>query len=173
MALRRLSHLQGVKSLFRSPQTDNLVAMVRFDELLHYFCMFICFLGEWNARLQREHDTCGVWNTTFKAVGFKGHIASQWQNDIFIYGAYKFPHNILRVHSARYTQCIHISSCKLKLSKDIHVKVQTAPTHAPTHSHPKGQLYMTVRYPNVEIYTEMYTCVPMHAYLRRQGGGGA
>ena len=34
----------------------------------------------------------------------------------------KLPHKTLRVHSARYTQCIHVSSRKLKLSKDTHAK---------------------------------------------------
>ena len=39
----------------------------------------------------------------------------------------KLPHKTLRVHSARYTQCIHVSSRKLKLPKDMHSyqKVQT------------------------------------------------
>ena len=42
----------------------------------------------------------------------------------------KNPHKTLRVHSARYTQCVHVSSCKLKTSKDTHTnKVQPAPTH--------------------------------------------
>ena len=35
----------------------------------------------------------------------------------------KLPHKTLRVHSARYTQCIHVSSRKLKLPKDMHVCV--------------------------------------------------
>ena len=38
-----------------------------------------------------------------------------------LYIAHKnLPHKILRVHSARYTQCIHVSSRKLKLPKDMH-----------------------------------------------------
>ena len=42
----------------------------------------------------------------------------------------KLPHKTVRVHSARYTQCIHVSSGKLKLPKDIHtnkVKGKTTP----------------------------------------------
>ena len=53
----------------------------------------------------------------------------------------KLPHKTLHVHSARYTQCMHVSTCKLKLPRDIHTsKVQTPlPTHpfpesAATHS---------------------------------------
>ena len=35
----------------------------------------------------------------------------------------KLPHKTLRrVHSVRYTQCIHVSSGKLKLPKDTHTK---------------------------------------------------
>ena len=45
---------------------------------------------------------------------------NEWK---FIYIAHeKLPHKTLRVHSARYTQCIHVSSCKLKLPNDIHTK---------------------------------------------------
>ncbi len=40
-----------------------------------------------------------------------------------LYRAHKnLPHKTLRVHSARYTQCIHVSSRKLKLPKDTHTK---------------------------------------------------
>ena len=35
----------------------------------------------------------------------------------------KLPNKTLRVHSARYTQCIHVSSRKLKLPKDTHTKI--------------------------------------------------
>ena len=40
----------------------------------------------------------------------------------------------LRVHSARYQQCVclHLDSHKLQLPKDIH-KLQTAHSHPPTH----------------------------------------
>ena len=43
----------------------------------------------------------------------------------------KLPHKTLRVHSARYTQCIHVSSRKLKLPKDMHsyLKVQKTKQH--------------------------------------------
>ena len=41
-----------------------------------------------------------------------------------------FNSHILRVHSARYTQCIHVSSRKLKLPEDIDTNtLQTAPSH--------------------------------------------
>ena len=46
----------------------------------------------------------------------------------------KLPHKTLRVHSAKYTQCIHVSSRKLKLPKDMHLNcslsrvAETVPT---------------------------------------------
>ena len=44
----------------------------------------------------------------------------------------KLPHKTLRVHSARYTQCMHVSSRKLKTTKEhSYQTVQTAPTHLP------------------------------------------
>ena len=53
----------------------------------------------------------------------------------------KLTHKTLRAHSAGYAQCIHVSSRKLKTTKDTHTsKVQTASTHpsipktAPIHS---------------------------------------
>ena len=41
---------------------------------------------------------------------------------IYIQRIKKLPHKTLRVHSAKYTQCIHVSSRKLKLPKDTHTK---------------------------------------------------
>ena len=57
-----------------------------------------------------------------------------WMNELwkFIYSTLKLPHKTLCFHSTRYTQCIHVSSHKLKLQKDIQInKVPTATTHLP------------------------------------------
>ena len=61
------------------------------------------------------------------------HILIEWMNENLYIAHKKLPHKTLRVHSARYTQCIHVSSRKLKLPKYMHSyqKVQTAPTHPP------------------------------------------
>ena len=40
-----------------------------------------------------------------------------WMNENLYIAHKKLPHKTLRVHSARYTQCIHVSSRKLKLPK--------------------------------------------------------
>ena len=63
----------------------------------------------------------------------------------------KLPHKTMRVHSARYTQWIPVSYRKLKLAKDIHTnKVKhPLPTHPPTHSFPKVQLYIVVKCRNM------------------------
>ena len=45
---------------------------------------------------------------------------NEWMNENLYIAHKKLPHKTLRVHSARYTQCIHVSSCKLKLPKDMH-----------------------------------------------------
>ena len=59
----------------------------------------------------------------------------------------------MRVHRARYTECIHVSSHKLKLPKDIHtIKVQTAPTYPPL---PKSGTIRHSLQLNVKIYTEL------------------
>ena len=68
------------------------------------------------------------------------HMAHKKQNK------QKRPQKTLCVHSARYTQCIQVSSSKLKLPKHIHTNnVQTAPIHPP-HPLPKGQLYIAVKW---------------------------
>ena len=51
----------------------------------------------------------------------------------------KLPHKPLRVHSVRYTQCLHVSSRKLKLPKDITKKYKRL---LPTHPFPKVELYI-------------------------------
>ena len=55
----------------------------------------------------------------------------------------KLPHKTLRVHSARFTQCIHVSSRKLKLPKDTHTKRYKQ--LLPTHTFPKVELYTAVK----------------------------
>ena len=47
---------------------------------------------------------------------------NEWKNYIQRKKIKKNPHKTSRVHSARCTQCIHVSSRKLKLPKDIHTK---------------------------------------------------
>ena len=65
-----------------------------------------------------------------------------------LYIAHKqLPHKTLRVHSARYTQCIHASSRKLNLSKDTHI--ETYKQLLPTHPFPKVELYMAVKCKNI------------------------
>ena len=59
----------------------------------------------------------------------------------------KLPHKTLRVHSARYTQCIHVSSRKLKLPKDTRTKKYKQ--LLPTHPFPKVQLYTAVECKNI------------------------
>ena len=50
----------------------------------------------------------------------------EWMNENVYMEHKKLPHKTFCVHSARYTQCIHASSHKPKLPKDIHTnKVQT------------------------------------------------
>ena len=62
----------------------------------------------------------------------------------------KLPHKTLRVHSARYTQCIHVSSRKLKLPKDAHTRKYKQ--LLPTHPFPKVELYIAVKCKKKNIY---------------------
>ena len=62
---------------------------------------------------------------------------------IYIWRIKKLPHKTLRVHSARYTQCIHASSRKLKLPKDTHT--ERYKQLLPTHPFPKIELYIAVK----------------------------
>ena len=55
----------------------------------------------------------------------------------------KRPHKTLRVHSAKYTQCLHVRSRKLKLPKDAHTKKYKQ--LLPTHPFPKVELYIGVK----------------------------
>ena len=59
----------------------------------------------------------------------------------------KLPHKTLRVHSARYTQCIHVSSRKLKLPKDTHTKRYKQLLPPPPF--PKVELYIAVKCKNI------------------------
>ena len=59
----------------------------------------------------------------------------------------KLPHKTLRVHSARYTQCIHVSSRKLKLPKDTYTKRYKQ--LLPPHPFPKVELYIAVKCKNI------------------------
>ena len=43
----------------------------------------------------------------------------EWMNENLYIAHKNLPHKTLRVHSARYTQCIHLSSRKLKLPKEM------------------------------------------------------
>ena len=53
----------------------------------------------------------------------------------------------MRVHSARYTQCIYVSSRKLKLPKDTHTKKYKQ--LLPTHPIPKVEIYIAVKCKNI------------------------
>ena len=59
----------------------------------------------------------------------------------------KLPHKTLHVHSARYTQCIHVSSRKLKLPKDTHTKRYKQ--LLPTHPFQNMGLYIAVKCKNI------------------------
>ena len=59
----------------------------------------------------------------------------------------KLPHETLRVHSARYMQCIHVSSRKLKPTKGPHTKRYKQ--LLPTHPFPKVELYIAVKCKNI------------------------
>ena len=54
-------------------------------------------------------------------------------------GPRNFHQKTSRIHSARYTQCIHVGSHKLKLQKDIHTNKERATQT--TRSLPKVRLY--------------------------------
>ena len=66
----------------------------------------------------------------------------EWRNENLYIAHKKLPHKALRVHSTRYTQCIHASSHKLKLPKDAHTKKYKQ--LLPTHRFPKVELYIAV-----------------------------
>ena len=66
----------------------------------------------------------------------------------------KLPHKTLRVHSARYTQCIHVSSRKLKLPKD-NLYQKKYKQLLPTHPFPKVELYIAVKFKNIYRVTNI------------------
>ena len=76
----------------------------------------------------------------------------------------KLSHKTLRVHSARYTQRIHVSSRKLKLPKDTHTKKYTAPTHTHTHTNTHTHTHKhTHTSTHTQAHTHMHTHTNMHA----------
>ena len=77
-----------------------------------------------------------------------GYTSSEGFFILFLYIAHKKPpHKTLRVHSAGYTQCIHVSSRKLKLPKDTHTKKYKQ--LLPTHPFPKVELHIAVKRKNI------------------------
>ena len=91
----------------------------------------------------------------------------------------KRPHKTLRVHSTRYTQCIHVT-CKLSQAKHyqrtlIPVKYQQP---IPTHPFPKVQLYIAVKCKNIHRVTNndnrkkthTHTHTHTHTLTHRQAG---
>ena len=58
----------------------------------------------------------------------------------------KLSHKALRVHNARYTQCMYVNSRKLKTTKRHIPKIQTA---LPSHAFPKVKLYI-VKYKKIK-----------------------
>ena len=67
--------------------------------------------------------------------------------NLYIAHKKKLPHKTLRVHSARYTQCIHVSSRKLKLPKDTNTKKYKQ--LLPTYPFPNVELYIAVKCKNI------------------------
>ena len=71
-------------------------------------------------------------------------------------GHKKLPHRILRVHSTRYTQCIHVSYRKLKKNKKLNYQRTLIPVRykqpVSTHPFPKVQLYLVVKCRNIYSY---------------------
>ena len=76
-----------------------------------------------------------IQNKTKTVQEFSGRKSGDlWMNEwMKIYITHKkLPYKTMHVHSIRYTQCIHLSSCKLKTTKGhSYQKIQTAPTHPP------------------------------------------
>ena len=70
-----------------------------------------------------------------------------------LYIAYKkLPHETLRVHSSRYTQCIHVSSRKLKTTKGHALIPKSANSSYPPTPCQKWNYTQQL---NVKIYTEL------------------
>ena len=76
----------------------------------------------------------------------KGLPLHEWMNENLYIMHKKLPHKTLRVHSTRYTPCMHVSSCKLKLPKVTHNKKYKQ--QLPTHPFPKVELYIAVKCKN-------------------------
>ena len=92
-----------------------------------------------------------------------------WMNENLYIAHKKLPHKTLRVHSARCTQCIHVSSRKLKLPKGTHTKRYKQ--LLPTHPFPKVELYIAVkckniyRVTNTDIRKEKKTHARTHTHV--------
>ena len=92
----------------------------------------------------------------------------EWMNENLYIAHKKLPHKTLHVHSARYTQCIHVSSRKLKPPKDMHSyqKVQTA-------THPSLSKSVTIhKQLNVKIYTELQIMITEKRNTQSQSNYG-
>ena len=83
-------------------------------------------------KMTMKCEKCNVYLCCSQHNCFKVYHMNEWMNENLYIAHKKLPHKILRVHSARYTQCIHVSSCKLKLPKGrSYQKLQTAHAHPP------------------------------------------
>ena len=70
------------------------------------------------------------------------HVSNdELMNEILCIAHKKLPHKTLSVHSARYTQCITVSSRKLR-TKDAHTK--KCKQLLPSHPSPKVELYIYI-----------------------------
>ena len=91
---------------------------------------------------------CLVWVQQLFTCAFSVNMpVDEWMNENLYIAHKNLPHKTLRVHSARYTQCIHVSSRKLKLPKDTHTKKYKQ--LLPTHHFPKVELYIAVKCKNI------------------------
>ena len=72
-------------------------------------------------------------------------IMNEWK---CIHSASQRLHKTLRVHSARYTQCIHVSPRKLKTTKGTLIPIKYKQP-LPTHPFLKVQLYIVVKCRNI------------------------
>ena len=77
-----------------------------------------------------------------------GPRAALWMNENLYIAHKKLSHKTMHVHSAtRYTQSIHVSSCKLKLPKD--TLTEKYKQFLPSHPFPKVELYIAVKCKNI------------------------
>ena len=110
-----------------------------------------CLASSWDLKNKSCSEVCervctgnSPWHTEAESLWKKHHISSEsslkeerymdvmneWIKKVIYSNNNKNPHKTSRVHSARCTQCIHVSCRKLKITNDTRtIKVQTAPTH--------------------------------------------